>query len=86
MRHLLNRNASPYTKLCQLHQNWQVDGIMIHSKEKSPDEVLSFLEAYNKFEKRVPVVVVPTSYNSITEDELQRAGASICIKYFLLWV
>lgn len=47
--------------------------------EKSPDEVLSFLEAYSKFSHRVPVVVVPTSYNSITEDELARAGASICI-------
>ena len=56
-----------------------VDGIMIHSKEKQPDEILEFLQAYNQFEVKVPVVAVPTSYNSITEDELFKAGVSIVI-------
>lgn len=56
-----------------------VDAIMIHSKEKDPAEVLSFLEAYNKFPNKVPVVAVPTTYNSITESELARAGVSIVI-------
>lgn len=37
------------------------DAIMIHSKEKSPDEVLSFLAEYNKFETKVPVIAVPTT-------------------------
>eukprot|EP00501_MAST-03F_sp_TOSAG23-6_P001569 GSMAST32.ASY1.ANO1.1633.1 assembled CDS len=37
------------------------DAIMIHSKQKSPDEVLSFLKNYNKLEKTVPVVAVPTT-------------------------
>lgn len=55
------------------------DGIMIHSKEKTPDEVLSFLEKYNKFEKKVPIVAVPTTYNSITEAELAEKGVKICI-------
>ena len=52
---------------------------MIHSKDKSPDEILSFLRAYAKFEKKVPVVTVPTTYNSITEAELIAEGASIII-------
>ena len=52
---------------------------MIHSKEKSPDEVLSFLEAYNKFETKVPVIAVPTTYNVLTEKGLAAAGVSICI-------
>ena len=56
-----------------------VDAIMIHSKEKKPDEVLSFLEAYNKFPNKVPVVAVPTTYNTITEKELARQGVSIVI-------
>lgn len=55
------------------------DGIMIHSKEKTPDEVLSFLEKYNKFPKKVPVVAVPTTYNAITEAELAEKGVKICI-------
>lgn len=36
-----------------------VDAIMIHSKEKSPDEILSFLAAYRRFDRQVPVVTVP---------------------------
>lgn len=55
------------------------DAIMVHSKEKSPDEVLLFLERYARFEHRVPVVAVPTTYNTITEAELSAAGADICI-------
>ena len=55
------------------------DAIMIHSKEKSPDEVLSFLNEYSKFEEKVPVVTVPTTYNSITEAELVAAGSQIVI-------
>ncbi len=55
------------------------DGIMIHSKEKEPTEILEFLGKYSKFESKVPVIVVPTSYNSITEDELAKAGANVII-------
>jgi phosphonopyruvate decarboxylase len=37
------------------------------------------LKKYNKFKEKVPVVAVPTTYNSITEDELKANGVSICI-------
>lgn len=56
-----------------------VDGIMIHSKEKDPAEILEFCAAYKEFEKKVPLVVVPSSYNVITEDELIEAGADVVI-------
>lgn len=55
------------------------DAIMIHSKEKSPEEVFSFLEKYDKFEKKVPIIAVPTTYNSVTEAELGEKGVGICI-------
>ena len=55
------------------------DGIMIHSKEKSPGEILEFCENYNRFEHRVPLVVVPSTFNCITEQELQEAGVRIVI-------
>lgn len=55
------------------------DGIMIHSKEKKPDEILSFLQHWRAEAPHIPVIVVPTTYNSITEAELQAAGAHICI-------
>jgi len=56
-----------------------VDGIMIHSKEKTPDEILYFLDCYTKFEKKVPIVVVPSTYCKIKESELKKAGANIVI-------
>lgn len=55
------------------------DGIMIHSKEKDPKEVLDFCLAYSKLENKVPLIVVPTTYNLLTEDELAKAGANIII-------
>lgn len=55
------------------------DGIMIHSKDKDPSEIFAFLNAYKTFETRVPVVVVPTSYNQVYEQELADAGANVVI-------
>ncbi|MBN1649076.1 MAG: phosphoenolpyruvate mutase [Spirochaetales bacterium] len=55
------------------------DGIMIHSKEKKADEILEFLQKYGSFDRKVPVIVVPTSYNYITEEELAKAGANVVI-------
>jgi phosphoenolpyruvate phosphomutase / 2-hydroxyethylphosphonate cytidylyltransferase len=55
------------------------DGIMIHSKEKTPDEILEFCAGYKKLPKRVPLVVVPTTYDTISEAELAAAGANVVI-------
>ncbi|MBI5457225.1 phosphoenolpyruvate mutase [Candidatus Kaiserbacteria bacterium] len=55
------------------------DGIMIHSRETNPDEVLAFCRRYAKLKRRVPLVAVPSTYNSITERELQKAGVQIVI-------
>jgi phosphoenolpyruvate mutase len=56
-----------------------VDGIMIHSREKTPDEIFEFCKLYNKFENRKPLVVVPSSYNTVTEDELKANGVNVVI-------
>ncbi len=55
------------------------DAIMIHSKEKKPDEVFSFLDKYSRFPKKVPIIAVPTTYNSVTEEELGKRGVNIVI-------
>ena len=52
---------------------------MIHSRSKKPDEILSFCNLYSKFNNRKPLVVVPSSYNSVTEEQLQDAGVNIVI-------
>ncbi len=55
------------------------DGIMIHSRRKTVDEVAEFCSRYRKLSTRVPLVVVPSSYNSCHESELQEMGASVVI-------
>jgi len=55
------------------------DGIMIHSKEKTPDEILEFCDKYDLFDLKVPLIVVPTTYNQIYEKELIKAGVNIVI-------
>lgn len=55
------------------------DGIMIHSKEKNPDEILEFCATFQLFERRVPLVVVPSSFDTIYEKELAAAGVNIVI-------
>ncbi len=55
------------------------DGIMIHSKEKTGLDIKEFLERFKKKYHNVPTIVVPTSYNQFTEEELHEWGANIII-------
>jgi len=55
------------------------DGIMIHSKDSKPDEILEFCNRAKSFKKKVPIVVIPTTYDTIYESELADAGANIVI-------
>lgn len=55
------------------------DAIMIHSRKKSPDEIFEFCDAFRKENKDTPIVVVPTSFNSVTEAELASHGVNIVI-------
>ncbi len=55
------------------------DAIMIHSRRKSPDEIFTFLEQFRREDRHTPVVLVPTSFNSVTEEEFRERGANIII-------
>lgn len=64
---------------CRAYVAAGADGIMIHSCQKTPDEILSFLKLFRETDSSTPVVVVPTTYNAATEAELSAAGANIVI-------
>lgn len=55
------------------------DGVMIHSRKRTPTEVLEFCDRYAGFRHRVPLVAVPTTYSDITEDALIDAGVNVVI-------
>ena len=55
------------------------DAIMIHSRRKEPDEIFAFLERFREKDAVTPVVLVPTSFNTVYEDEFRTRGANIVI-------
>jgi len=55
------------------------DGIMIHSRKKDPAEIFEFCDKFREQDKKTPIVVVPTSFNSVTEEELASHGVNIVI-------
>ena len=55
------------------------DGIMIHSRKKDPAEIIEFCDKFRAEDSTTPIVVVPSSFNSITEEELADHGVNIVI-------
>ena len=55
------------------------DAIMIHSRKKDPSEIKEFIEKFRAKDKTTPIVLVPTSFNSVTEEEWKQRGANIVI-------
>ncbi len=55
------------------------DALMIHSRRKSPDEIFAFCDAYQRFDRRVPLVVVPSTFDRVLDTELAERGVSIVI-------
>lgn len=55
------------------------DGIMIHSRKKDPAEIYEFCDRFREKDTTTPIVVVPTSFNGATEEELASHGINIVI-------
>lgn len=55
------------------------DGVMIHSRKKEPSEILEFCDKFRTEDRVTPIVVVPSSFNAITEEELAEHGVNIVI-------
>ncbi|MBO4389977.1 MAG: phosphoenolpyruvate mutase [Lachnospiraceae bacterium] len=55
------------------------DAVMIHSRRKDPSEVFTFLERFRAEDSQTPVVLVPTSFDCVTEEEWKDRGANVVI-------
>ena len=55
------------------------DAIMIHSRKSDPSEILEFCDTFRANDKDTPIVVVPTSFNSVYEEEFAEHGVNIVI-------
>lgn len=55
------------------------DGIMIHSRHKDPAEIIEFVQKFRTQDMHTPLIVVPTSFNSVTTDEFVELGVNVVI-------
>lgn len=55
------------------------DGIMIHSRHSDGEEIRAFMRRFREYSADIPVVMVPTSYNHLYEQELNEIGANVII-------
>ena len=76
---ILNKTVQDAIDRTQIYLDSGADGIMIHSKQKNPNEILKFCEKYHKKGFDKPIVVVPTTYDTIKEKDLINAGVNIVI-------
>lgn len=76
---ILERGMEDALKRAAAFTEAGADGIMIHSRKKDPAEILEFCDRFRASDKATPIVVVPTSFNAITEEELAAHGVNIVI-------
>lgn len=76
---ILEKGMEDALERCIAYVKAGADGIMIHSRKKEPDEILEFCRRFREINRSIPIVVVPTTYNGITEEELAQHGVNIVI-------
>jgi len=76
---ILDQGMDDAIKRAKAYLDAGADGIMIHSRQKNPDEIFEFCKLYKELPNKKALVVVPSSYSSVKEDELIANGANIII-------
>jgi phosphoenolpyruvate phosphomutase len=76
---ILDKGMNDAVMRAQAYVEAGVDGIMIHSRLKQPDEVYEFARIFRSDFPYIPLVCVPTSYNQETEEELAARGFNVVI-------
>ena len=76
---ILDKGVDDAMERAQAYLDAGADGIMIHSRRKSPDEIFEFCDRYAQLPNRKTLVAVPSSYNAVTEDELSARGVNVVI-------
>lgn len=76
---ILEQGMEDALERARAYVNAGADGIMIHSRKKTPDEILQFCDLFRATDSTTPIVVVPSSYNVVTEAELVQHGVNLVI-------
>lgn len=76
---ILEKGMKDATDRARAYVDAGADAIMIHSRSPKPDEVFEFIRQFRETNEATPIVLVPTTYNTVYEEEFQEKGANIVI-------
>ena len=76
---ILEKGMNDAIARSKAYLNSGADGIMIHSRKKDGKEIMEYCKEYKNFGTGKPLVVVPSSFDEITEKEFEDAGVNIVI-------
>ena len=76
---ILDKGLNDALERARIYVDHGAHGIMIHSRQKSPNEVFKFADEYKKEHPDIPLVVVPTSFNTVVKQDFEDAGVNIMI-------
>lgn len=76
---IVGKGLKDALRRAEIYSKAGVDAILIHSKEKTPNEIFSFAKAFRKSKNFVPLVSVPSTYSKVYEKELIKNGFKLVI-------
>ncbi|MEY8233409.1 phosphoenolpyruvate mutase [Oscillospiraceae bacterium 50-16] len=76
---ILERGMEDALKRASAFVKAGADAIMIHSRKHDPEEIFTFVERFRAEDRTTPLVVVPTAFNSVTEEEFKARGVNVVI-------
>lgn len=76
---ILEQGMEDALKRAKAYVKAGADAVMIHSRKKEPDEIFSFVKQFRENDPYTPIVVVPTSFHAVTEEEFKNRSVNVVI-------
>ena len=76
---ILNKGIEDAIKRACAYVKAGSDAIMIHSRKKTPYEIFEFCDKFREIDVNTPIVIVPTSFDTVKETEFYQHGINIVI-------
>tara|TARA_B110000037_G_C17073708_1_gene486915 strand:+ start:283 stop:1587 length:1305 start_codon:yes stop_codon:yes gene_type:complete len=76
---IVGKGLKDALRRAEIYSKAGADGILIHSKEKTPKEIFSFAKEFKKSKNFIPLVSVPSTYSKVYEKDLIRNGFKLVI-------
>lgn len=76
---ILERGMADALERASAYVEAGADAVMIHSRRKNPQEIFEFIRQFRRKDCNTPLVVVPTSFNQVTEAEFKKQGVNLVI-------